>query len=623
MLSKKVGPVILLALMMFKDMYLSMCNIEEKLEAKLCQDPDGNKRTPPKTVVILTEAGILLLWLVLEGSRVRALDKLRKQIHCLIMDLVKSPDNYDLNFVISSLNVGTFMEVACTDTIQELTNSAFEANRLGALSKAILVHGMQQRGLRYSKSQQELLLQILRSCKGEELTDLKNYIDGSGGYLNLYKLVYEDVSNNCRDEILKYFAQEATMVRAELNTAYGIKILSDVDDTLCSSGGHYPAGCDTRFPRRTCYPGCLSLYRELDQHRESPFPSCNLIFVSARPHLYKGLTEDHSYRMFKALVAEGRMHTMPTLLPGELSNGIRAFLTAKCRGTRAWQAVGQAKCRSMMNFRSLYSEYDFIFCGDDGQGDLLAAEMIATEAELIAVKEQSTSFLLAAIIHNVLPGGSDEALAVQPRKSNEELARHSIFMHESYVGAALSLHRAHPDVLSARQLARVAEDAVRDFEDIERLLRTSGSLGSEADVQSSWTQTKKTFQADLAAADLDVKRANLPSLSRLRTPENLPDEGTPAGMLIGDPRATFAYDRCAETSPNADLELGRSSIRFGTASTEPEEDIRGGRLESVQISLERKDETPSPLQWRRAPSQRSVETEFGNWSVASESTSRC
>lgn len=42
------------------------------------------------------------------------------------------------------------------------------------------------------------------------------------------------------------------------------KILSDVDDTLSSSGGSWPAGMDTSYPKKTVYPGVLGFYRELD-----------------------------------------------------------------------------------------------------------------------------------------------------------------------------------------------------------------------------------------------------------------------------------------------------------------------------------------------------------------------
>lgn len=41
-----------------------------------------------------------------------------------------------------------------------------------------------------------------------------------------------------------------------------LKVVSDIDDTLMSSGGHFPAGVDTRFPKYAPHPtGCLHLCR--------------------------------------------------------------------------------------------------------------------------------------------------------------------------------------------------------------------------------------------------------------------------------------------------------------------------------------------------------------------------
>ena len=43
-----------------------------------------------------------------------------------------------------------------------------------------------------------------------------------------------------------------------------VQVVSDIDDTLMSSGGHFPAGRDTRYPQKCVYPGVLSFYKGLD-----------------------------------------------------------------------------------------------------------------------------------------------------------------------------------------------------------------------------------------------------------------------------------------------------------------------------------------------------------------------
>ncbi len=42
------------------------------------------------------------------------------------------------------------------------------------------------------------------------------------------------------------------------------QVVSDIDDTLMSSGGHFPAGCDARLPRHCVYPGAVAFLNELD-----------------------------------------------------------------------------------------------------------------------------------------------------------------------------------------------------------------------------------------------------------------------------------------------------------------------------------------------------------------------
>lgn len=43
------------------------------------------------------------------------------------------------------------------------------------------------------------------------------------------------------------------------------KVLSDIDDTMQSSGGNFPAGMDTRYPRHSVYPGCTTFFRVLEK----------------------------------------------------------------------------------------------------------------------------------------------------------------------------------------------------------------------------------------------------------------------------------------------------------------------------------------------------------------------
>ena len=174
--------------------------------------------------------------------------------------------------------------------------------------------------------------------------------------------------------------------RSHITNRRRLKILSDVDDTLICSGGR-PGGVDDEYPKHEAYPGVLALFRVLDvgsstfrgllvqdrasvmgdamritlnnSDRENVFrhgvgkflrkrtdghsferqqlelefgPSeqreahlCNVTFLSLRPHFYAGWAEAKSYGAFARLVAAGRMHCMPTLLPGNLMSATEAI----------------------------------------------------------------------------------------------------------------------------------------------------------------------------------------------------------------------------------------------------------------------------------------------------------
>lgn len=185
---------------------------------------------------------------------------------------------------------------------------------------------------------------------GDDLSKLKSCTDAKADIHSMHKLVFSDLRNaSIQQSVLAHIKQQASIQAAHvsLGTRYARvvrqqaswrKVLSDVDDTLYSSGGQYPAGVDTRYPRHTLYPGVLRFYLELDLGVNGPdVSSCsmlspqedrmmgNLAFLSARPHVYKDVSEKKSYAKFLKLYEEHKMHTLPTLLAGSLESG-RAFM---------------------------------------------------------------------------------------------------------------------------------------------------------------------------------------------------------------------------------------------------------------------------------------------------------
>ena len=203
----------------------------------------------------------------------------------------------------------------------------------------------------------DMFVNVLSSMKGEELWESKLFIDSGATIMNVHKMV-NLLPSEQKKKVIEHFSTQ------HQKGAKGMTVLSDIDDTLYCSGGDGIAGLDKRLQKHQIYPGVLSLYRELHiglnfsdsklvysttapilsdsinlkkikQKEKSTnnlennnvdgtnigvgenlSVSGGLVFLSARPHVYKDLTEKQSYKLFKELVYKHKMHTMPTLLPG-------------------------------------------------------------------------------------------------------------------------------------------------------------------------------------------------------------------------------------------------------------------------------------------------------------------
>jgi len=228
------------------------------------------------------------------------------------------------------------------------------------------------------------------------------------------------------------------------------------------------------LPKHTCYPGCLSFFQALDSSWDAQSPMSNLVFLSARPHIYKSVAEERSYARFRDLVIQGRMHVCPTLLPGSVPSGLWATVTYFFLRSVAWRPVAETKCRTFQHFMALYPEYDFVFFGDSGQGDLLMGQMLLEHQaaatapnQLLLANSGAQPRLLAALIHEVK---SEEFVLAQEDADSrghdwrDRLRRSGLFLHKSYLGAALALHAAQPELLPLERLADIAKGAVYDMD---------------------------------------------------------------------------------------------------------------------------------------------------------------
>ena len=452
--------------------------------------------------------------------------KSRDNLHNDIEALMKMENG--LNFLLEHINTALMIEEAPWRTVELICN---DLSKLNVTARAILVDAIQKRGVNRNAAAELLIKRLFLESKGEMLVQLKNMTDLGGDYQNLYKLIYSDISSeHTRNDILEHFKSEAGMMARSANEKhgiplheykYGVKILSDVDDTLYSSGGKFPAGIDKEYPKHQLYPGCLNFFRSLDKIYDvtdsqgvgvEGTPSdvdeseCNLVFLSARPHAYKDMAEEHSYRLFKGLVREGKMHVIPTLLPGRLKQGLQAVLLYPFKKTLAWKAVGELKFKTFENYSKMYPEYKYVFCGDDGQGDLLAGELMS---------KHYPGSVLAVFIHRVVEKGKalhtqvlesrGETLLGESLKSPDRSASwnelsetiwpgSNIYVTETYIkSAAIACTLG---LITTTELFECAASAIDEFDEIRCMYPDRGA---------DWSEAEKDLDYDIVDANEVLK----------------------------------------------------------------------------------------------------------------------
>ena len=206
--------------------------------------------------------------------------------------------------------------------------------------------------------------------------------------------------------------------------------------------------------------------------------------MSARPHVYKNISESNSYGTFRTLIRTGHLHALPTLLPGNLCVGFKAVVQLlcccrsvkcqRCHSNRIWQKAGEFKYKTFEQYLQLYPEFQFVFCGDDGQGDLYAGELM---------RRRYPVQVRAVFVHDVEP---DKSAVLTMRRVNHEppiswaeqvqqLDADRVFVRKTYIGAAVCFMSLPPPargsaelpLLSKHDVAEIGKQACMDFEDLQ------------------------------------------------------------------------------------------------------------------------------------------------------------
>jgi hypothetical protein len=330
---------------------------------------------------------------------------------------------------------------------------------------------------------------IILNTLGRQLSKLKTFMDAKGSFHSMHKLVYDDIEDETvRGQLVSHFQVQGKV--ASNNNVRGRKVISDVDDTLMSSGGRYPAGIDDKYPRHFVYPGAFAFYESLDMNflkRQDDSSSSamdteeeqdvgnvpnnnnnkntrkvgNLVFLSARPHVYKDISEKRVYAKFEKMIRGQNLHSMPTLLPGDLESG-QAYML---RGD--FEPMAQKKLKNIVEYHSIYPEFSHIFIGDNGQADVRAAELMI---------ERFGDDLEAVFIHLVQPLAHTFGYHEQT-SYRKWISSGKMIFYNTFAGAASEACRR--GFIEVEALERVLHTCVNEFKTLPLNKVPGGFLGQE------------------------------------------------------------------------------------------------------------------------------------------------
>lgn len=343
------------------------------------------------------------------------------------------------------------------------TLAVIRISALSVLSRVLVLHAIQMMRLSAHPRAEHWVKNILLSTTQDDLSELKTLTDAKGDYFCMNKLIYDDIrSESIRQDIIRHFKREAAVQEAHMNMKTKKskirklkawrKILSDVDDTLYCSGGSYPAGIDKRYGKKVVYPGVLSFYRELDLGLNGPekWPTNavgNLVFLSARPHVYKDMSEKHNFAKFEKLRCRG-MHTNPSLLAGDIASGTTYMLQ------NDMEPLALKKYENFKRYVSIYPEFKHIFIGDNGQGDVRAGDLM---------HQSFPNHLDVLYVHLVKP--LIETHGYAPLRWKETGLKICCF--QTYPDAALDAAQRTPPLIRISGLRSICLDSIRDFHMIQ------------------------------------------------------------------------------------------------------------------------------------------------------------
>lgn len=181
---------------------------------------------------------VLFTWLLQELLEWRRHEPARYMIESIIQRVVIHEQKHLLNDLLQAIDVPTLLLCGPRTVVALLSEEAVN-NLLDPFTKAILLNALQKVGITTFRT--KAVRRLILSCDAAELKELKSALDSTGDYFNLHKLIYSDLREPVRSELISYLQKKALELR-NAGQAVGVKILSDIDDTVLCSGGSFPAG---------------------------------------------------------------------------------------------------------------------------------------------------------------------------------------------------------------------------------------------------------------------------------------------------------------------------------------------------------------------------------------------
>jgi hypothetical protein len=428
------------------------------------------------------------------------------------------------------------IRVLCHDRLNLLTTPA----------KAMVLHALQKIKLSSDRPTMErAVFDILTSCRGHDLTELKAIMDSKGNYHSLHKLVYYDIKTTTTRKLIAdhmleearrilgdgrrrsfdhfeitrskslpidstllmppsstpplagqdpYVFSDPTVPQSRLLIQARTKIISDYDDTIECSGGLYPAGCDRRYDRHVCYPGVGAFYREIDLCGSGDVVSALVARGWPAEGEDGGITRLGNLAVISARPRGFAEHSSYSKFAALQKKGLLhctpTLLPGSLIGGKEFvlrdrlEPLAENKFSNFKEYVTLYPEFDYVFVGDNGQADVRAVAMMM---QMAYIKFR------AAFIHVVQP--LEETFGLP-----SDLSKFCFFTN--YVQAGVYAYENK--LMSAASLARVVIDTVDRFEAVKQIKVTGDPIGLSGGTISSAASDHSPRAESVMSVNTDV-----------------------------------------------------------------------------------------------------------------------